>query len=54
MHAFMKDKLRNMLGLHLYTIVCMLAQEFYIQESFPYQEAIIVWKDQKVHIGATS
>jgi hypothetical protein len=34
--AFMKDKLRNRLGLHLDTIVCMFAQEFYIQESFPY------------------
>jgi hypothetical protein len=50
----MKDKLCNRLGLHLDTIVYMFAQEFYIQESFPYQEAIITWKDQKVQIGATS
>jgi hypothetical protein len=31
----MKDKLHNMLGLHLDTIVYMFAQEFYTQESFP-------------------
>jgi hypothetical protein len=43
--AFMKDKLRNRLGLHLDTIVPMFAQEFYTQESFPYQEAITTWKD---------
>ncbi len=36
MLAFMKDKLRTRLGLHLDTIVCMFAQKFYIQESFPY------------------
>ncbi len=45
MFAFMKDKLCNKLGLHLDTIVHMFAQEFYIQKSFPYQEAIIAWKD---------
>ncbi len=54
MHAFMKDKLRNRLGLHLDTIVCMFAQEFYTKKNFPYQEAIAVLKDQKVQIGATS
>jgi len=54
MHAFMKDKLHNKLGLHLDTIVCMFAQEFFTQKKFPYQEAITVWKDQKVQIGATS
>jgi hypothetical protein len=32
----------------------MFAQEFYTKKSFLYQEAIIVWKDQKVQIGATS
>ncbi len=36
MFAFMKDKLCTRLGLHLDTIVCMFAQKFYIQESFPY------------------
>ncbi len=54
LHAFMKDKLHNKLGLHLDTIVCMFAQEFFTQKRFPYQEAITVWKDQKVQIGATS
>jgi len=43
--AFMKDKLRNKLGLHLDTIVHMFAQEFYTQENFPYEEAITIWKD---------
>ncbi len=43
--TFMKDKLRNRLGLHLDTIVCMFAQEFYTQENFPYEEAIIAWRD---------
>jgi hypothetical protein len=38
----MNDKLHNMLGLHLDTIVYMFAQEFYLQKRFPYQEAIIV------------
>ncbi len=52
--AFIKDKLHNMLGLHLDTIVYMFAQEFCIQENFPHQETIIAWKDQKVQIGAIS
>jgi hypothetical protein len=52
--AFMKDKLCNKLGLHLDTIICMFAQKFCIQESFPYHEAITTWKDQKVQIGAAS
>ncbi len=43
--TFMKDKLHNKLGLHLDTIVCMFAQEFYTQENFPYEEAITTWKD---------
>jgi hypothetical protein len=43
--TFMKDKLRNRLGLHLDTIVCMFAQEFNIQKNFLYEEAIIAWKD---------
>jgi hypothetical protein len=50
--AFMKDKLHNRLGLHLDTTICMFPQEFYIQKSFPYQEAITAWKDQKVQIAA--
>ncbi len=54
MLAFMKDKFHSKLSLHLNTIICMFAQEFYIQESFPYQEAITAWKDQKVRISATS
>ncbi len=43
--TFMKDKLRNKLGLHLDTIVRMFAQEFYTQENFPYEKAITIWKD---------
>jgi hypothetical protein len=48
MHAFMKGKLHNRLGLHLDTITCMFAQEFYTQKNFLNQEAIAVWKDQKM------
>jgi hypothetical protein len=43
--TFMKDKLRNKLGLHLDTILRMFAQEFYTQENFLYEEAITIWKD---------
>ncbi len=53
-HAFMKDKLHNRLGLHLDTTICMFAQKFYTQESFPYQEATTAWKDQKVWIGVAA
>ncbi len=49
--AFMKDRLRNRLGLHLYTIVPIFAQESYTQKNLPYLEAITAWKDQKVWIG---
>jgi len=35
--TFMKYKLRNRLSLHLDTVVRMFAQEFYIQENFPYE-----------------
>jgi hypothetical protein len=45
MLAFTKDKLCNKLGLHLDTTIHMFAQEFYVQESFPYQEVITAWKD---------
>jgi len=48
MHAFMKDKLHNMLGLHVHTIICMFAQEFYTQKNFLYQEVVTVSKDQKL------
>jgi hypothetical protein len=44
MFAFMKDKLRNRLGLHLDTTVCMFAQKFYIQESFPYRRLLQLGK----------
>ncbi len=54
MLAFMKDKLHNKLGLHLDKTIHMFAQEFYTLESFPNQEAITTWKDQKVQISATS
>jgi hypothetical protein len=45
MLAFMKDKLRNKLGLHLDTCIYMFAQKFYIQKKFPYHEVITAWKD---------
>jgi len=45
--AFMKDKLCNRLGPRLNMIVCMFAQEFFIQGNFPYHEAITNWKEQK-------
>jgi hypothetical protein len=52
--AFMKDKLCNKLDVHLDTIIHMFAQKFYIQENFPYHEAITTCKDRKVWIGAAS
>ncbi len=51
MLVFMKDKLCNKLCMHLDTIVYMFTKEIYIQESYPYQEVILAWKDQKVQIG---
>jgi hypothetical protein len=51
--AYMKDKFHNRLGLHLDKTIHMFPQKFFIQNSFPYQEAITTWKDQKVWIGAT-
>ncbi len=50
----MKDKLCNKLDVHLDTIIHMFAQKFYIQENFPYHEAITTCKDRKVWIGAAS
>jgi hypothetical protein len=53
MLAFTKDKLRNRLGPHLDTIICMFAQKFYIQGNLFNQKAITTWNDQKVWIGVT-
>jgi hypothetical protein len=44
MFAFMKIKLCNRLGLNLDAIVHMFAQEFYIQDNFPYEDTITTWK----------
>jgi predicted SpoU family rRNA methylase len=49
----MKDKLWNQLNQHLDKIVPMFAQEFFIQENFPYQDAITNWKDEKVQVETT-
>jgi hypothetical protein len=43
--AFMKDKLRNRLSLHLDRTIRMFAQKFYTQNNFPYHKAITIWKD---------
>ncbi len=45
MLAFIKDKLHARLGPQLDTIVCMFAQEFYIQGNLFCQKAITTWKD---------
>jgi hypothetical protein len=45
MFAFMKDKLRNRLSLHLDTTIRLFAQKFYAQNNFPYHKAITTWKD---------
>lgn len=51
--SFMKSKLRNRLGGHLDTCVKVYAQDFYTQETFPYQTAISHWRDGKVRRGGT-
>jgi hypothetical protein len=50
--SFMKSKVRNRLGGHLDTCVKVYAQEFFTQESFPYQTAISHWRDGKARRGA--
>ena len=50
--AFIKSKLRNRLGVHLDTCVRLFSQGFYSQDTFPYQEAITLWRDECSRVGA--
>ena len=50
--AFIKSKLRNRLGVHLDTCVRLFSQGFYSQDTFPYQEAITLWRDECSQVGA--
>jgi hypothetical protein len=50
----MKDKLCNQLGPHLNLVVRTFAQEFFMEENFPYHEAITSWKEQKMRNGGTT
>jgi hypothetical protein len=45
--SFVKSKLRNKLVEHLPLCVKMFTQKFYTLRSFPYQEAVDIWKVQK-------
>jgi hypothetical protein len=45
--GFVKGKLRNKLVEHLPLCVKMFTQKFYTLRSFPYQEAVDIWKVQK-------
>jgi hypothetical protein len=50
--GFMKSKLRNRLGSHLDTTVKMFSQPFYQQDTFPYNNAIAHWREQRARLGA--
>jgi hypothetical protein len=45
--TFMKMRLQNQLCEHLDLVVHMFAQLFYTIDTFPYNDAIIVWTDKK-------
>jgi hypothetical protein len=45
--AFMKNKLRNRLTCHLDLCTCFYTQQFYNIENFPYEEAMMWWKNTK-------
>jgi hypothetical protein len=45
--TFMKTRLRNKFCEHLDLVVCMFTQPFYIVDSFPYNDAIIAWTNEK-------
>jgi hypothetical protein len=49
--TFMKTRLRNKICEHLDLVVCMFAQPFYIVDSFPYNDAIIAWTNEKARKG---
>jgi hypothetical protein len=45
--TFMKTGLRNRLCEHLDLVVHMFAQPFYTIDTFPYDDAITTWTDEK-------
>jgi hypothetical protein len=49
--TFMKIRLWNKLCDHLDLMVCMFAQPFYNVDSFPYNDAITTWTDEKTRRG---
>ena len=49
--AFIKSKLRNKLGVHLDACVRLFSQGFYSQDTFPYHEAITLWKEKCLRVG---
>jgi hypothetical protein len=51
MLGFMKSKLHNRLGRHLDTTVKMFSQPFYQQDTFPYNNAIAHWREQRARLG---
>ena len=50
--AFIKSKLRNRLGVNLDTCVRLFSQGFYSQDTFPYQEASTLWREECSQVGA--
>jgi hypothetical protein len=49
--TFMKTRMWNRLCEHLDLVVRMFAQPFYTIDSFPYNDAIIDWTNEKARIG---
>ncbi len=49
--TFMKTRLWNRLCEHLDLLVCMFGQPFYTVDSFPYNNAIIAWTNEKARRG---
>jgi hypothetical protein len=48
---FMKTRFRNQLCEHLDLVVGRFAQPFYIVDTFPYDDAITAWIDEKERRG---
>jgi hypothetical protein len=49
--TFMKMRLWNKHYEHLDLVVCMFAQLLYIIDSFPYNDVITIWTNEKVKGG---
>ncbi len=49
--TFMKTKLQNRLCEHLDLVVRMFTQPFYTVDTFPYDDAIMAWTDEKERRG---